>query len=45
MAISAHAYVRGNTLKFYGWLESIGAGNFPGRPGYLESAVTAMSET
>jgi uncharacterized protein (DUF2252 family) len=32
MAISAHAYVRGNTLKFYEWLESLERGTLPEGP-------------
>ncbi len=32
MAISAHAYVRGNTLKFYEWLESLDRGTLPEGP-------------
>jgi uncharacterized protein (DUF2252 family) len=32
MATSAHAYVRGNTLKFYEWLESREAGTLPEGP-------------
>ena len=32
MARSAHAYVRGNTLKFYGWLESSTARTLPQGP-------------
>jgi uncharacterized protein (DUF2252 family) len=33
MARSAHAYVRGNTLRFYHWLESIAEGTLPTGPG------------
>jgi hypothetical protein len=29
MAVSAHAYVRGNTLKFYEWLKSLERGRLP----------------
>src|SRR5271165_3660873 len=32
MARSAHAYVRGNTLKFYEWLKSLGQGALPEGP-------------
>ena len=32
MAVSAHAYVRGNTLKFYEWLESRERGALPEGP-------------
>ncbi len=32
MAQSAHAYVRGNTLKFYEWLESAERGSLPEGP-------------
>jgi uncharacterized protein (DUF2252 family) len=32
MAVSAHAYVRGNTLKFYEWLESVEQGTLPEGP-------------
>lgn len=32
MAVSAHAYVRGNTLKFYEWLESLERGTLPEGP-------------
>jgi uncharacterized protein (DUF2252 family) len=32
MAESAHAYVRGNTLKFYDWLESLKRGTLPEGP-------------
>ena len=32
MARSAHAYVRGNTLKFYEWLESASARSLPEGP-------------
>jgi uncharacterized protein (DUF2252 family) len=32
MAGSAHAYVRGNTLKFYEWLEAAGGGVIPEGP-------------
>jgi uncharacterized protein (DUF2252 family) len=32
MAASAHAYVRGNTLKFYEWLESLKRGTLPEGP-------------
>ena len=32
MAVSAHAYVRGNTLKFYEWLESLVEGALPQGP-------------
>jgi uncharacterized protein (DUF2252 family) len=32
MATSAHAYVRGNTLKFYEWLESLDRGTLPEGP-------------
>lgn len=32
MARSAHAYVRGNTLQFYEWLENIAAGSLPSGP-------------
>jgi uncharacterized protein (DUF2252 family) len=32
MAVSAHAYVRGNTLKFYEWLESLERGILPEGP-------------
>jgi uncharacterized protein (DUF2252 family) len=32
MAASAHAYVRGNTLKFYEWLESLKRGALPEGP-------------
>ena len=32
MAASAHAYVRGNTLKFYEWLESLERGTLPEGP-------------
>src|SRR5579862_805222 len=32
MAVSAHAYVRGNTLKFYEWLESLKRGTLPEGP-------------
>ena len=32
MAASAHAYVRGNTLKFYEWLESLKKGALPEGP-------------
>jgi uncharacterized protein (DUF2252 family) len=32
MARSAHAYVRGNTLKFYEWLESVVGKQIPQRP-------------
>ena len=32
MAVSAHAYVRGNTLKFYEWLESLEKGTLPEGP-------------
>jgi uncharacterized protein (DUF2252 family) len=32
MAVSAHAYVRGNALKFYEWLESLERGTLPEGP-------------
>ena len=32
MARSAHAYVRGNTVKFYDWLETAGAAKVPRGP-------------
>jgi uncharacterized protein (DUF2252 family) len=32
MARSAHAYVRGNTLKFYEWLEGLKANSLPNGP-------------
>lgn len=32
MATSAHAYVRGNTLQFYEWLDSIAEGTLPSGP-------------
>jgi uncharacterized protein (DUF2252 family) len=32
MARSSHAYVRGNTLKFYEWLESLKDGTLPNGP-------------
>src|SRR5471030_2183669 len=32
MARSAHAYVRGNTMKFYEWLESLKSGALPDGP-------------
>ncbi len=32
MAVSAHAYVRGNTLKFYEWLKSLERGTLPEGP-------------
>jgi uncharacterized protein (DUF2252 family) len=32
MARSAHAYVRGNTVKFYEWLESVSASQLPHGP-------------
>ena len=32
MAVSAHAYVRGNTLKFYEWLNSVERGRLPEGP-------------
>ncbi len=32
MAVSAHAYVRGNTLKFYEWLNSRVQGSLPEGP-------------
>jgi uncharacterized protein (DUF2252 family) len=32
MARSAHAYVRGNTTKFYEWLESLKSGTLPDGP-------------
>ncbi|TGE00237.1 DUF2252 family protein [Methylobacterium nonmethylotrophicum] len=32
MARSAHAYVRGNTLKFYEWLEGLARGTLPEGP-------------
>src|SRR5580692_825972 len=32
MAVSAHAYVRGNTLKFYEWLGSLKRGTLPEGP-------------
>jgi uncharacterized protein (DUF2252 family) len=32
MAQSAHAYVRGNTVKFYEWLESVKSGTLPNGP-------------
>jgi uncharacterized protein (DUF2252 family) len=32
MAGSAHAYIRGNTLKFYEWLEAAGGGVIPEGP-------------
>jgi uncharacterized protein (DUF2252 family) len=32
MARSAHAYVRGNTVKFYDWLENSGRGKLPDGP-------------
>ena len=32
MALSAHAYVRGNTLKFYEWLKSLERGTLPEGP-------------
>lgn len=32
MAGSAHAYVRGNTLQFYEWLEAAGSGALPQGP-------------
>jgi hypothetical protein len=32
MARSSHAYVRGNTLKFYDWLESLKEGTLPNGP-------------
>jgi uncharacterized protein (DUF2252 family) len=32
MAVSAHAYVRGNTAKFYEWLEASGRSNVPEGP-------------
>jgi uncharacterized protein (DUF2252 family) len=32
MAVSAHAYVRGNTLKFYEWLASLERGTLPEGP-------------
>lgn len=32
MARSAHAYVRGNTLQFYEWLDSIAEGTLPSGP-------------
>src|SRR3984893_14871334 len=32
MARSAHAYVRGNTIKFYEWLESLKTGSLPEGP-------------
>jgi uncharacterized protein (DUF2252 family) len=32
MAVSAHAYVRGNTLKFYEWLKSSERGTLPEGP-------------
>jgi uncharacterized protein (DUF2252 family) len=32
MAVSAHAYVRGNTLKFYEWLKSLDRGRLPEGP-------------
>ena len=32
MARSSHAYVRGNTLRFYEWLESLKDGTLPSGP-------------
>src|SRR3984885_1533181 len=32
MARSAHAYVRGNTVKFYEWLQSLKSGTLPDGP-------------
>src|SRR5271155_3307118 len=32
MARSSHAYVRGNTIKFYEWLESLKDGTLPNGP-------------
>jgi uncharacterized protein (DUF2252 family) len=32
MAVSAHAYVRGNTAKFYEWLEASKRANMPEGP-------------
>lgn len=32
MARSAHAYVRGNTIRFYEWLETADTGSIPGGP-------------
>ena len=44
MARSAHAYVRGNTKKFYEWLGTSAAQNLPHAPQY-GSVVTATLGT
>jgi len=36
MANSAHAYVRGNTLKFYEWLEAADIGKIPAGAAHLD---------
>ena len=44
MARSAHAYVRGSTIKFYEWLEQQEAGQFASkgrRSGYAAIATSA----
>jgi hypothetical protein len=42
MARSAHAYVRGNPLKFYEWLESSTARTLPRGPNGLERALKIL---
>jgi uncharacterized protein (DUF2252 family) len=43
MARSAHAYVRGNTLKFYEWLDTTAGGNVPEGPAM--SVIWGLSPT
>jgi uncharacterized protein DUF2252 len=38
MSRSAHAYVRGNTVKFYEWLEGQKSGSLPDGPAEHERA-------
>jgi uncharacterized protein DUF2252 len=46
MAGSAHAYVRGNTLKFYEWLEAAASGVVPdGPPMWICGDCHARSRT
>jgi uncharacterized protein (DUF2252 family) len=44
MARSAYAYVRGNTVKFYDWLQTDSGSEFQAAP-QVRSMEIAMSET
>jgi uncharacterized protein (DUF2252 family) len=45
MARSAHAYMRGNTVKFYEWLDTAAGKSFPGGPPVWICLLATLSST